>query len=289
VERLYPSAPGAGWFVMDDLGMHGGLGGVMALTVGYAHDPLRVQSSGGSQHLAVVSDQTTTDFGFAATYERWRFYLNLDTPIATAGQSGAVGANTFSAPHLDLGSFPDTLSDARLGVDVRLVGHADSSFRLGAGAQLLVPNGNRSDYDTDDTFRAMLRALFAGGSGAFTYAGQLGVHIRPLDDAPVPGSPQGSELLFGFAAGPKFPIEGTATTVVVGPEFFGATAFKSLFGSSTTAFEGLFSARLEGTREKGPHVRLKLGMGGGIDARFGAPEWRFVFGIEVYDHTGGAQ
>ena len=35
VERLYLSAPGGGWFVMDSLDMRGGLGGAMAgLTIG---------------------------------------------------------------------------------------------------------------------------------------------------------------------------------------------------------------------------------------------------------------
>ena len=32
-------------------------------------------------------------------------------------------------------------------------------------------------------FRAMGRVLFAGDIGSFAYAGQLGVHIRPRDDA----------------------------------------------------------------------------------------------------------
>jgi hypothetical protein len=288
VERLYPSAPGGGWFVMDNLDTHGGLGGVMALSVGYAHDPLRVRSADGAR-VDVISDETVTDFGFAATYERWRLYLNLDMPIATTGQaddqSGTVGAYRFSSPHVDLGSFPDTLSDARLGVDVRLLGRAESAFRLGAGAQLLVPNGSRADYDTDGTFRGMLRALFAGSLGTLRYAGQLGVHIRPLDDSPIPGSPQGSELLFGIAAGPSFELgERRAAAFVVGPELYGATAFKALFGTTTTAFEGLVTARLEGTRDRGPQLRLKVGMGSGIDARFGAPDWRFVVGFEVFDH-----
>src|SRR5450432_4017894 len=41
-ERFYPSAPGAGWMVMDNLDMHGGLAGAIAVSGGYARDPLRV-------------------------------------------------------------------------------------------------------------------------------------------------------------------------------------------------------------------------------------------------------
>jgi OmpA-OmpF porin, OOP family len=293
VERLYPSAPGGGWFVMDDLDMHGGLGGAMALTAGYALKPLRVTD--GSQHIAVVSDRAFTDFGFAVTYDRWRLYLNLDAPLVTKGQSGTVGNYTFSADptgksllplSVDLGSNPDTLSDARIGADARVVGDARSPFRLGLGAQLIVPNGNRSDYVTDRTYRAMARVLFAGDLRSFTVAGHVGAHVRPLDDSPAPGSPQGSEMLFGLAGGAKVPVGANATMVlVVGPEIFGATAFRSFLGSASTALEGLLTARLEGTANDGAQLRVKMGTGAGIDQHFGAPEWRFVIAIEIFDHS----
>ena len=286
VERFCPSAPGGGWFVMDDLDLHGGLGGVMALTASYSHNPLRVPD--GSQHLNVVSDRAFTDFGFAVTYERWRLYLNFDAPIVTTGQGGVVGDYQFTAtptgpagPSLDLSQNPDTLSDARIGLDVRILGDDKSPFRLGAGAQLFVPNGERSDYDTDGSYRAMFRVLVAGDVGLFTYAGQLGVHVRPLDDAPTPGSPQGSELLFGLATGAKLPVLGSTAALVVGPEIFGATAFRSFLGSTTTALEGLLTGRLEQIADEGPQLRGKLGAGFGIDPNFGAPQWRIVFAIEL--------
>ncbi|HWZ87725.1 MAG TPA: hypothetical protein VNW92_02710, partial [Polyangiaceae bacterium] len=175
LERLYLSAPGGGWFVMDDLSMHGGLGGALALTTGYARNPLRVASS--SDRVPVVSDQLFTDFGFAATFDRFRIYLNLDAPISTKGRSGRVSGYDFTAPSLALSNSPDSFADARIGTDVRVLGEADSPFRLGIGAQLLFPTGKRFDYDSDGTYRAMARALFAGDVGAFTYAGQLGMHV----------------------------------------------------------------------------------------------------------------
>jgi hypothetical protein len=294
VERFYPSAPGAGWFVMDDLAMRGGLGGAMALTAGFEHDPLRVKD--GVQRIAVVSDQAFTDFGFAVTYDRWRVYLNFDAPLVVNGESGAVGGYRFAPRSLDLGTNPDTLTDARLGVDARVLGAPTGRLRLGASAQLFVPNGNRCDLDadmvcranyyTDGTYRAMGRLLFAGDVGLFTYAGHLGVHIRPLDDSPTPGSPQGSELLFGLAGGARLPVRtlGTAA-IIVGAEMYGATAFRSLFGSTSTALEGLVTGRIEGTEDDGPQFRFKLGAGAGINQHFGAPEWRLVFAIELFDHS----
>jgi hypothetical protein len=295
VERLYPSAPGGGWFVMDTLDMRGGLGGVAGLAVGYERDSLRVRSADGSQRLAVVSDDAFADFGFAATYQRWRFYLNFTMPLYGRGQTGMVGAYYFHAPYLDLGSNPDNLTDARIGFDGRLLGDADSRFRLGASAQLFVPNGSRCnfndgtitscDYDTDGTYRAMGRILAAGDVGRITYAGQLGVHVRPLDDSPVPGSPRGSELLFGVSGGAKLPIApGSTMVVIVGPELYGASAFRTFLDSTGTALEALLTGRLEGTADDGQQLRIKMGVGGGLDARFGAPEWRLLFGIEVFDH-----
>jgi hypothetical protein len=289
LERFYPSAPGGGWFVMDDLDLRGGLGGAAAMTVGYARAPLVVKS--GSQSLAVVSEQAFADFGFAITYERFRLYMNLDAPLVVHGDTAPggtiIGNTSYTSPALGLGGTPDTLADARFGFDVRLLGTPRSRFRLGAGAQIFVPTAKQSDYDTDGTVRSMIRLLAAGDLGCFTYAGQLGVYVRPLDDASTPGSPQGSELLFGAAAGLRLPVAPSGhTALVVGPEAYGETAFRSFFGSATTGLEGLFSARVEGTRGDGPELRVKLGAGGGIDANFGAPDWRVVFGIEVFDHSG---
>ncbi len=283
VERLYQSAPGAGWVVMDALDMRGGLGGALALSTGYAHDPLRVRSSDGTRRFSVVSDEAFADFGLSVTYDRFRFYLNLDAPLVIDGFGGTVGSYAFTAPSVDLGSHPDTLSDARLGTDVRFYGGPSSPLRLGAGLQVFIPFGDRADYDTDHTLRAMGRLLLAGDAGRFTYAAQLGVHVRPLDDSPAPGSPQGSELLFGAAGGPKLLVR-KGLAAILGPELFGATAFKSFFGSSGTALEGLLSGRLEGTADDGVQFRVKAGAGAGLYDHFGAPEWRLVFAVEVFDH-----
>jgi len=281
--------------VMDALDMRGGLGGVISLTTEYAHDPLRVTAADGTQHLAVVSDLALADFGFAATYDRFRLYLNLDWVLDVSGNSGTVGGYQFTAPTTGVeftpsgvnpSTAPDAFADGRVGFDARLLGTARSPLRLGASAQLFIPSPNtvRSEYVTDGTFRGMVRVLFAGDVGLLGCAGQVGVHIRPLDDAPTPGSPQGSELLFGLATGPRFEVGSTKQmALVVGPELFGETALRSFFGSAT-GVEALMSGRLEGTADDGGQIRVKLGVGGGIDARFGTPEWRAVVGVEVFDH-----
>jgi hypothetical protein len=280
VERLYQSAPGGGWFVMDDLDISGRLGGAIALSSGYARNPLVITGPDG-QVLAVVKEQAFLDIGAAVTYDRVRGYINFPMPLLLSGTSGTLGAYQFTAPSVSLGTNPDTISDSRIGVDVRLLGEPGSLLRLGAGAQLIIPSGNRADYVTDARYRAMFRFLAAGDTGAFTYAGQLGVHVRPLNDAPVPGSPNGSEFLYGISAGRKF-AGPTGWVVIAGPEIFGETAFRSFF-SGETGTEALLTGRLEQTGTE-RNLRIKLGVGHALEQNFGAAQWRIVFGVELYGH-----
>jgi len=279
VDRFYTSAPGGGWLVMDELNMHGSFGGAIALNLGYASNPLRITN--GVQSLSVVSHQAIADFGFAFTYDRIRLYLNLATPFAIKGQSGNIANNSYTGPSVDWGSNPDVLLDARVGFDARIFGRPGSPFRLGASAQLFIPSGKPADYETDGTWRGMIRALFAGDVSFWTYAAHIGVHIRPLNEAKIDGAPRGSELLFGVATGPRLWV-GRATAIIVGPEIYGETAFKSFFSSPATGLEALMSARIESLGDNRANFRIKLGAGGGLSPYFGAAQWRVVLAVELF-------
>jgi hypothetical protein len=281
VERFYPSAPGAGWFVMDDLDIGGGLGGAVSLTSGYSHNPVVVTAPDGKQHLALVTQEAFFDIGGAVTYNRFRGYFNFPSPILVTGTSGTLGPYQFIAPSVSLGTNPDTISDPRIGFDVRLLGKPGSLFRLGTGAQLIIPAGIRSDYVTDARYRGMFRLLAAGDSGPFTYAGQLGIHVRPLNDSPAPGSPNGNEFLFGISGGRRF-IVPNGWTVIAGPEIYGETAFHSFF-SGETGTEALLTGRLE-SNGTGRNLRLKLGIGHALVQSFGTPQWRILVGVEMFGH-----
>lgn len=283
VERLYSSAPGGGWFVMDTLTMPAGLSGVIALSTGYAHAPLRIRS--GSDSFTLVSHQASANIGVAIDYAPLRFYVDIANPLIVTGHDGVAAGTALSAPHLDVAKNPDTLSDVRLGLDGRLIGSDGSPFRLGVGAQLYVPSGERTDYVTDGTYRAMVRVLTAGDVGAFSYAAHLGAHFR-ADQAPVPGAPRGRELLFGVAAGGRIVLSETSSlSAIVGPEVFGVTAFSASFSGPATALEALVSARLErsSAERDRPSLRIKLGGGGAIHPDFGAPDWRLVTSLELSD------
>jgi len=277
-ERFAPSAPGAGWFVMDSLDMQGRLGGVLSFSSRYARDPLRVNGT------AVVTDSAYAQIAGAVTLGSWRFSASFDLPLVLKGRTATIDGYRYTGPDLDLGTNPDTISDVQVGIDTRLIGEATGPFRLGLGARLWIPSGKTDDYLTDGTYRGMVRLLFAGDVSWLAYAGHLGVHIRPRDDGGVPGAPRGSELLFGAAAGVKLPL-GEESRAVLGPEVYGATAFAGIFKSETTSAEALVSARWEQTGEMGPWFRVKLGAGLGLGSSFGSPAWRVVLAIEVFDRT----
>jgi len=277
-ERAYPSAPGAGWIVMDDLNIPDELGGALAITLGYERNPVVVSG------LAVVSDALHADIGASIHYARWRYYVDIDTALAVSGASGLASAYAYTAPSLDPSGHPDAITDVRLGADVRVLGQPGDPLRIGAGAQLYAPNDNRANYTTDGTFRGVIRALVAGDHGHFTWAGQFGAHVRPLDDSPTPGSPRGNELVLGLAGGVTL-CPCARWGAVIGPELYGASALRALFGSSTTAFEGLLSARLE-QRGAGQRVRIRLAIGSALHHEFGAAEWRVLAGVELFGHAG---
>jgi len=279
VERFYPSAPGGGWFVMDDLSFDAHVSGAISLNGGYAGNPLEVTSPGATQRLALVSGESFIDVGAAITYSRFRLYLNIPMPLSVTGNSGILGQYQLTAPSLNIGANPDTVSETRIGFDTRLYGKPASRFRLGAGAQLIFPSGNRTDYVTDGRYRAMFRLLTAGDSGRFTWAGQFGLHVRPVEGSLPPGGPNGNELLFGFSGGRHF-AAGKSWDAVVGPEFFGVSAVHSNF-SGQTGFEGLMTSRIEQIGD-GPRLRFRLGVGHSLVQNFGAPEWRVLLGAELF-------
>src|SRR5271170_3864779 len=282
VERLYLSAPGAGWFVMDDLDIGGRLGGAVSLTSGYARNPLVITDPDSKQTLAVVSEEAFLDIGAAVTYDRFRGYVDFPMPLRLSGTSGTLGPYQFTAPSVSLGTNPDTISDPRLGVDVRLLGEPGSRLRLGGGAQVIIPSGSRADYVTDARYRGMFRFLAAGDAGAFTYAGQLGIQVRSLNEAPVPDSPNGNEFLYGISGGRRFAWP-NSWALIAGSEIFGETAFQAS-SSGEAGSEALLTGRFEHAAT-GRNLRIKVGFGHALVQNFGAAQWRIVFGVELFGHN----
>ena len=285
LERLVQPAPGSSFIAHDDLRWPTALGGAVALSLGYAHAPLSLSDgSGQGQALVVVRHQTLADLAFAVTWDRLRFGLRFSSPVYVAGDSGAAQGRLFSGPSSNLEHDPDALSDLAISADWRLMGDDQSPLRFAASAIAYAPSGDRAGYATDGTWRGLLKLAAAGEAGRVTWAGHLGFHFRPLDDSPTPGSPRGSEVLFGAAVRAPVPVAGL--NLSVGPEVFGATALAASFSNEATALEALLGARLETVPFAGGSLRLKLGAGAALHQAFGAPEYRVVLGVEL---VGSAQ
>lgn len=279
VERLYLSGPGSGWFVLDELRMSGSPGGTIALTTGYARNPLQVTNPDGSGRLALVSNQSFVDVALAGTWGRYRVFVDFPMPIGISGQGGTLGGQQLVPPRVNLATNPDEISDARLGFDMRVLGDAGSRLRLGAGAQLIAPTGVRENFDSDGSLRAVFRLLAAGDAGPVAYAGQLGLHLRPYDATRLPGTPNGNEVLFGAGVARRFPA-GPDWRVTIGPELFGIIPVRGAAGGPA-GVEGLLTTRLEPATDR-RHVRVKLGIGHGLVRYTGAADWRLVAGVELF-------
>ena len=271
LERFVPSAPGAGWLALDDLAIPRHLTGVISIGGTYAHDPWRIDTPGGT--VPVVAHEATASISGSVSYERLRLSFGLQNPLLVTGHNAFVHGRPYLAPTFDLAKSPDTLADTRFGLDARILGSEASRFRLGAGVQLFVPSGDRADYLSDSTYRAVGRVLVAGDVGIVTYAAHVGVHVRPRFE--------GSELLFGAAAGLRLLARPRGVSLVLGPEVFGETALHSFFGRETTGVEALLSSRLEGPSTEHVRLRFKLGSGGGLHDHFGAPDFRVVTALEL--------
>jgi hypothetical protein len=277
VERFQSAVPGSAWLTSNDLALPEGLGGAASFTTGYARRPLRIDVPDG-RPVDVVAHQAFVEAALAISYGRFRLSAFLPSPLALSGRSGVAGDSSYTAPDVNPSHTPDTIADPRVSLETILAKDQARHLRVGASAELVFPTSFRRHYLTDGTFRGIGRLLAAGNMDAFDYAASLGVHLRPLDDAPAPGSPRGSELVFGAAAAVRL-TSGPAGTLRVGPELFGASAFRSFLASESTALEGLFGASL--TRPMGGRMLafLKLGAGAGLIPCFGAPEWRLVTSV----------
>jgi hypothetical protein len=283
VERYSPADPGGGWLVMDELKLVGGWGAGVSFDTGYTHRAYVVPAPNGGK-LDVVEHQAFVSVGMAVFYQRYRLSLNIADPFYASGKSGVIAGYQFTAPSVDAGKYPDKVGDIRVGFDALVFGETSGPLRLGMSAQAWVPSGEQAIYATDGTWRALLRALAAGDTGMLTYAGYVGVHLRRLEETAIVGAPHGSEMIAGGAVGPRFALDDDrSTTAVLGPEVWGATAFRDAFGKYTSGLEALLGMRVQHTTRDGAHTVVKAGFGEGLHAHFGTPEWRAVFTVESND------
>jgi hypothetical protein len=262
----------------NDLERTRDLAGEAAFTLGYARRPLQAHAQ-GSADLDVVAHQASMEVALGLSFRRLRLAVIFPTPVYLSGDSGSVGDRQFEAPDVTLSHRPDTIADPRLVVEGLLVGRPGGPYRLGVEATLVAPSGHREDYLSDETFRGTGKVLCAGTLGRVIYAANIGIHVRPLDEA-MAGVPHGHELIGGAALGMKA-MERSDGALSLGAEVFGASALKELGKSEATDLEALVGATLQQSLGQTMRLFTKLGMGTGVLHSLGAPDWRIVGSIGV--------
>jgi outer membrane protein OmpA-like peptidoglycan-associated protein len=114
----------------------------------------------------------------------------------------------------------------------------------------------------------------AGSVDLFTWSARMGVNVRG-NDADFAGSPMGSEVTFGAAAGARLLDD----KLTVGPEIFGSTVVTSsdaFFKRRTSPFELIVGGHYQATKE----LKVGVGVGPGLTRAFGTPQLRVLAGVE---------
>ena len=272
LDRFEPAEHGSDWFAAESLDLRGHTRFAAGLVLDYGHKPLVLYDANGDELTAIVRSQLFGHVGGGVIlWDRLRLSLNLPVAVFQDGDSGSSGGVTFSSENAT------TVGDLRLSADVRLAGAYHDPVTLAAGIRLYAPTGSRDSFTGDGAFRGVARLMGAGKVSAFVYSAGLGFDFRAQDDD-FAGSPRGSEVMFGAAAG----LSLVDDRLVVGPEIYGSTVVTdadAVFARRTTPFELIV----------GGHYRvadawsLGAGVGPGLTRAFGTPQWRALASLTWFE------
>jgi OOP family OmpA-OmpF porin len=267
VDRFEPAAPGSGFLSLESLDYQGHLRPAAGLVSAWAWKPLVVYDGQSQQVSALVQQQLVEHVqGAIVLWDRARADLDLPVPVAHTGTSTVVGGQTYAAP--DGGG----VGDLRLGASVRVYGRPGGPFVGALAAQLFLPTGDTKAFSSDGGVRFWPQLMAAGRRDRLTWAGRLGVHVRPQHACGCDLSP-GSELTAGaggawrfvprFAAGAEMYL---ATTIAGGP--FASRAATSL------------ELMLAGHLVVAPRWNVSLGVAPGLTDGAGTPAARVVAALQ---------
>jgi OOP family OmpA-OmpF porin len=269
LDTFDPSERGSDWFSVESLDLRGNVRPAIGVVMDGAYRPLVIYAPDGTVRDSVVRNQIFANVGATLVlWDRLRLGFNLPVAVFQDGHGGVLDGVTYSPP-----STP-SVGDLRLGADLRLVGTYGEPFTLALGARVYVPTGQRDNYTGDDAIRLDGRLEAAGDLGVFTYAARVGAQYRNLEDT-IGGSPIGSQLLFGVAAG----FRAFDHALIIGPEVYGTTVVSngaSLFAKQSTPVDGVLGAHLTFLRD----FRIGGGVGPGLTRGFGSPEVRWLASLE---------
>jgi hypothetical protein len=252
VDRLEPAERGSEWFASESLDLRGHLRPSAGYVLSFAHRSRVVPSS---DRAPVKNEALLHVGGSLVLFDRLRLALDLPFQVYADGDDALEGGALVPAPEKEGG-----IGDLRLGADLRVLGQHRQAITVAVGVQAWAPTGQKSQWTSDGVFRARPRVLASGEAGAFVWAAQLGVLLRPS-----------AELGGSLGAGVRI-----AKALVVGPELVVSTVVDDALGKRATPAEAILGAHwlVDGT------ARIGLGLGGGLTEGVGAPAWRAIFGVE---------
>ena len=234
------------------------------LGVDYASAPLVVLDS-NQQAYDVVSQQLWLEPGVSFALAH-RFLLSLDVPLVLL-ETGEAAPETLDVP---AGSAP-ALGDVKLGARARLLGDADSAWKLAGGAELWFPTATEP-WAGDGAFRAKPAVTTSIESLRARGALELGVLVRSSERVPsLLPLRTSTALVFGLATSAALDRGGE---LFVGPEVsvaLGVADGAKLFDPRSTAGQALLGARY--TPHLGPWF-VSLGAGPGFGQAPGAADFR---------------
>ncbi len=269
LDTFDPSERGSDWFSVESLDLRGNVRPAIGVVMDGAYRPLVIYAPDGTVRSSVVRNQIFANVGATLVlWDRLRLGFNLPVAVFQDGHTGVLDGVTYSPPDTP------AVGDLRFGADVRLVGTYGQPFTLALGARVYVPTGERDNYTGDDAVRLDGRLEAAGDLGVFTYAARIGAQYRNLEDT-LGGSPIGSQVLFGAAAG----FRAFDHALTIGPEVYGATVVSNgatLFAKQSTPIDALLGAHLTFLRD----FRIGGGVGPGLTRGFGSPEVRWLASLE---------
>jgi len=269
LDTFDPSERGSDWFSVESLDLRGSGRLAIGVVMDGAYRPLVIYAPDGTIRDSVVRNQIFANVGATVVlWDRLRLGFNLPVAVFQDGHGGVLDGVTYTPPATP------AVGDLRLGADLRLIGTYGQPFTLALGARVYVPTGERDNYTGDNAIRLDGRLEAAGDLGVFTYAARVGAEYRNLEDT-IGGSPIGSQVLFGIAAG--FRAGGRA--LVIGPEVYGTTVVSNgatLFAKQSTPVDGVLGAHLTFLRD----FRIGGGVGPGLTRGFGSPVLRWLASLE---------
>lgn len=267
LDQFQPAPAGDRFFGVQGGGPEGRALPRLMVLGDYAYKPLVLYQNGGDKSLGtVVSDRFIVHVGAGVSFWK-RLNLSIDLPLLLASEGTTrttAGTGTFAAP---TGA---SVGDLRLDARVRLVTAGTSAFSVNVAGSVWLPSGDQAKLAGDGKVRGMPALVVNGEIGAFVYAANLGILVRP--SATYGATVIDDQLAFGAAAGVLL----AERKLLLGPELYGTTAVagKDTFGRGNTNLEALLGAHLR----IGPMV-LGAGAGPGITKGIGTPAARVVASV----------